>query len=95
MEKEKQKRLSSGGNTKELEEAQKQVERLQSELKVRMKLNQLQATKVLLIGLTGLAMHYICISILVLFCADARAFVIDFNNRARNEKPTESRRLCV
>ena len=45
LEQEKQRRLS-GENNRELEKAQEQVERLQSELKVRMKLNQLQATKV-------------------------------------------------
>ena len=46
QEQEKQRRLNSGEKNKELEEAETQVERLQSELKVRMKLNQLQSTKV-------------------------------------------------
>lgn len=47
MEQEKQKEvLSAGDRSKELEEAQLQVEQLQNELKVRMKLNQLQSTKV-------------------------------------------------
>ena len=57
IEKRKQERLSSGDNTKELEEAQAQVERLQSELKVRMKLNQLQSTKVWLAE--QIFVHYI------------------------------------
>ena len=42
------KRLSGDGESRVLEEARSQVERLQSELKVRMKLNQLQSTKVTL-----------------------------------------------
>lgn len=46
MEQEKLRQVSGGEKNSELEEAQAQVERLQSELKVRMKLNQLQSTKV-------------------------------------------------
>lgn len=48
VEQEKQKELLSGADerNKELEEAQLQVDQLQNELKVRMKLNQLQSTKV-------------------------------------------------
>lgn len=45
LEQDKQRRLSSGEN-RELEEAQAQVQQLQNELKIRMKLNQLQSTKV-------------------------------------------------
>ena len=48
MEQERLKRLSGDGESRVLEEARSQVERLQSELKVRMKLNQLQSTKVTL-----------------------------------------------
>ena len=47
LEQDKQKRLSSGEN-RELEEAQAQVKQLQNELKIRMKLNQLQSTKVII-----------------------------------------------
>ena len=49
MEQERLKRLSGDGESRVLEEARSQVERLQSELKVRMKLNQLQSTKVTLV----------------------------------------------
>ena len=43
---EKLKRLKDTKDNKELEEVQAEIQRLQNELKVRMKLNQLQSTKV-------------------------------------------------
>lgn len=43
---EKLERLKDAKDSKELEEAQAEIQRLQNELKVRMKLNQLQSSKV-------------------------------------------------
>lgn len=63
VEQEKQELLSTGERSRELEEAQLLVEQLQNELKVRMKLNQLQSTKVCRLEIREVLSHPIFFSL--------------------------------
>lgn len=81
VEQEKQELLSTGERSKELEEAQLLVEQLQNELKVRMKLNQLQSTKVCRLEIRKVLSHPI-----MFFSADTRDVEIDISSRTRKKQ---------